>query len=398
MPEGDGVLRLEGAAQLLVALRRRLHRLGAQVDQAHPLPRHAPGLGGDAPGVLAVHGDAVAAQGPGPHQGPRPAVGEGHLQAVEGAAEAGPAAQRRQGPGEGGGDAVAEVDQVDPPRQQRQGRPQPRPRQEPGQVQDRVSPQGHPDHRQALAQVGEQLEGVGLEPAEGGRVAAGDEEDPHLSGKAPGGAGGVLTPSGGEGYNIRLFRRSRKERSSMEARAFAAELAGTFTLVFIGAGAVAVGVGGLLGAAFAHGFVVLAFSLAWGRRAPHINPAVTFGPLHRRRGEGEAPPPLLGRPGSGRHPRRPRPRADRGRLHRLPGRHRPGPGRQPRPDPCPRGDPDLHARHSHPRHRRQRPGRRPGTCRHRPYPDLLHPHGRAPHRRLPQTRPAPWGPVCSRTR
>ena len=23
-----------------------------------------------------------------------------------------------------------------------------------------------------------------------------------------------------------------------------------------------------------------------------------------------------------------------------------------------------------------------GTCRHRPYPDLLHPHGRAPHRRL----------------
>ena len=63
----------------------------------------------------------------------------------------------------------------------------------------------------------------------------------------------------------------------MEARAFAAELAGTFTLVFIGAGAVAVGAGGLLGAAFAHGFVVLAFSFAWGRRAPHINPAVTFG-------------------------------------------------------------------------------------------------------------------------
>ena len=63
----------------------------------------------------------------------------------------------------------------------------------------------------------------------------------------------------------------------MAARAFAAELAGTFTLVFIGAGAVAAGVGGLLGAAFAHGFVVLAFSFAWGRRAPHINPAVTLG-------------------------------------------------------------------------------------------------------------------------
>ncbi len=63
----------------------------------------------------------------------------------------------------------------------------------------------------------------------------------------------------------------------MEARACAAELAGTFTLVFIGAGAVAVGVGGLLGAAFAHGFVVLALTCACGRRAPHINPAVTFG-------------------------------------------------------------------------------------------------------------------------
>ena len=35
----------------------------------------------------------------------------------------------------------------------------------------------------------------------------------------------------------------------MAARAFAAELAGTFTLVFIGAGAVAAGVGGLLGGA-----------------------------------------------------------------------------------------------------------------------------------------------------
>ena len=63
----------------------------------------------------------------------------------------------------------------------------------------------------------------------------------------------------------------------MEARAFAAEMAGTFTLVFIGAGAVAVGVGGLLGAALAHGLVVLALSFAWGRRAPHINPAVSLG-------------------------------------------------------------------------------------------------------------------------
>ena len=35
--------------------------------------------------------------------------------------------------------------------------------------------------------------------------------------------------------------------------------------------------GGLLGAALAHGLVVLAFSFVWGRGAPHINPAVTFG-------------------------------------------------------------------------------------------------------------------------
>lgn len=76
---------------------------------------------------------------------------------------------------------------------------------------------------------------------------------------------------------MRRAGRATKLSTSMEARAYAAELAGTFTLVFIGAGAVAAGVGGLLGAAFAHGFVVLAFSFVWGRRAPHINPAVTFG-------------------------------------------------------------------------------------------------------------------------
>lgn len=76
---------------------------------------------------------------------------------------------------------------------------------------------------------------------------------------------------------MRRAGRATKLSTSMEARAYAAELAGTFTLVFIGAGAVAAGVGGLLGAAFAHGLVVLAFSFVCGRRAPHINPAVTFG-------------------------------------------------------------------------------------------------------------------------
>ncbi|MBI4532190.1 MAG: aquaporin [Candidatus Latescibacteria bacterium] len=60
-----------------------------------------------------------------------------------------------------------------------------------------------------------------------------------------------------------------------------AELIGTFTLVFIGAGAGAlagINGGGILSVALAHGVALMVIVYAWGSTSgAHVNPAVTFG-------------------------------------------------------------------------------------------------------------------------
>ncbi len=64
----------------------------------------------------------------------------------------------------------------------------------------------------------------------------------------------------------------------METKSLLAEMIGTFALTFIGAGAAAIGLGGLVGIAFAHGLTVAAFAYAYGPiSGSHINPAVTLG-------------------------------------------------------------------------------------------------------------------------
>jgi len=67
----------------------------------------------------------------------------------------------------------------------------------------------------------------------------------------------------------------------MDIKAVLAELIGTFTLVFIGAGAGALAAtsgGGIVAVAFAHGLALMVIVYSWGSvSGAHVNPAVTFG-------------------------------------------------------------------------------------------------------------------------
>ena len=63
----------------------------------------------------------------------------------------------------------------------------------------------------------------------------------------------------------------------MNRKALIAETIGTFALIFIGAGSVALGAGGLVGVALAHGLTVVVIAYSYGPiSGAHINPAVTF--------------------------------------------------------------------------------------------------------------------------
>lgn len=63
----------------------------------------------------------------------------------------------------------------------------------------------------------------------------------------------------------------------MKPKVWLAEFIGTFALIFVGAGAVAVGAGGVVGAAFAHGLVIVSMAYAYGAiSGAHLNPAVTL--------------------------------------------------------------------------------------------------------------------------